>query len=455
MNFGRRPKLVGPLMRLACAALAGAVCSPAFAAPPVRLVKGPYLTGLCESGVEVRIEFDGAAPATLEVETGTNGARVRSFEDRLGSTMHVLRATDLAPATSFSYVVRVEGKAVGRGRFTTAPKPDSGAQLKFLVYGDDRTDPTAHAAVVRALAASPSDFLLNTGDMVEDGGRAEDWQSFFDVESPLLRDRALFVAIGNHELYDDRAGANFARYFGFAGPNGRLQPYGTFRLSNVRFFVLNSLHDWASGEERQWLEAELGRADSEPGLMWRVAVMHHGPWSSGPHGANALLVSSHVPQLLAAHGVDLLFAGHDHIYERGESAGIKYVTSGGGGAPLYRASKIASTRKAESTYHFVEVTTGGEEIRLSARRLDGSVLDQCGFGKGRGWDCDVPEVASATDRSEKGVGSPAGALPIPTTSSPARCSSGTLGFRGASTFGALLLVAAVALSRARRRGTPV
>src|SRR5208283_1336658 len=107
---------------------------------------------------------------------------------------------------AYSYMIRVDGKIVGQGRFSTATKQASGARLKFLVYGDDRTDATAHAAVVRALAATPSDFLVNTGDMVEDGGRGADWQSFFDVEAPLLRDRPIFVAIGNHELYDDRAG---------------------------------------------------------------------------------------------------------------------------------------------------------------------------------------------------------------------------------------------------------
>jgi len=428
----------------------------AQSARPVRLQKGPYLTGLCESGVDVRFELDGAAAATVEVDRAAGATEARTFEDRTRTTMHVVRATDLAPAATYAYVVRVDGKTIGTGRFTTAPKPESGAPLKFLVYGDDRTDPTAHAAVVRELGASSSDFLVNTGDMVEDGGRAEDWQSFFDVEAPLLRDRALFVAIGNHELYDDRAGANFARYFGFSGPDGRPQPYGTFRLSNVRFFFLNSLHDWTSGEERRWLETELGRSDGEPGLVWRIAVMHHGPWSAGPHGANPALIGAHVPELLAAHRVDLLFAGHDHIYERGESAGTKFVTSGGGGAPLYRASKNPSTRKAESTYHFVEVTTGADEIRLLARRLDGSVLDQCGFGKGRGWDCDPPDVkvalsAPRTETSPEGV---AASRPGDTESPRRRWGCEVFDRHAPRALGALAAAAAIgvgALARARRR----
>ncbi len=451
---------MGRLVRVACvlSVLASPWASSAAGARPVKLLKGPYLTGLSESGADVRFELDGAASAAIDVDGGATTSGGHTFTDRAPATMHVLRATDLAPATAYSYVVRVDGQAVGHGRFTTAPKEAPGAQLKFLVYGDDRTDPTAHAAVVRALGASPSDFLVNTGDMVEDGGRAGDWQSFFDVEAPLLRDRALFVAIGNHELYDDRAGANFARYFGFVGPSGRPQAYGTFRLANVRFFFLNSLHDWSSGEERQWLETELGRSDREPGLAWRIAVMHHGPWSSGPHGANSALVSAHVPELLSAHGVDLVLAGHDHIYERGETEGMKYVTSGGGGAPLYRSSQTPSTRKAESTYHFVEVTAGDQEIRLVARRLDGSVLDQCGFGKGKGWDCDATDVqvTRTSDRAQPPDASIAGVAPasppLEATSSPARCACHMLGSRAASTSGALFLATLVGLALAQRRG---
>ena len=123
-----------------------------------------------------------------------------------------------------------------------------------------------HAAVVKALAAAPSDFLVNTGDLVEDGGRAFDWQTFFDIEAPLLRDRALFVSIGNHELHDDRAGANFAKYFGFAAAGEAPRPYGTARVGSTRLFFLNAMHDWSAGEEREWLEQELTRADAEAAL---------------------------------------------------------------------------------------------------------------------------------------------------------------------------------------------
>jgi hypothetical protein len=430
------------------------------------LLKGPYLTGLSESGVDVRFELDAPSPARIEVRPdAADAAAPVVFEDG-PSAMHQVRVSGLAAARLYSYAVRIAGRVVGEGRFSTAPSPESGAPLKFLVNGDNRSDTVVHAAVVRAMGAVPSDFIVNTGDMVEKGDSREDWQSFFDIEARLVRERPLFVAIGNHELYDDRAGANFARYFGFPGPASSQQPYGTVRLSNVRFFFLNAVHDWASGEERTWLERELSHADAEPGLVWRIAVMHQGPWSGGPHGGNAMFVRARGPELLEAHHIDLLFAGHDHIYERGEgNGGLKYVISGGGGAPLYTVSRAASTRKAEAVYHFVEVdtrTSSREEIHLVARRLDGTVLDECGFKKGGPWDCDAYAAADANAAAitvagagaSQGLGGAASATSSPPFSSPTtRCGCASPGASGGGRASAgLVLSAVLAAMSLRRRG---
>jgi hypothetical protein len=215
----------------------------------VHLAKGPYLTGLAEDRVDVRFELDGSSAATVVVAPEAQGqgdagaARIVTDE---AATMHMARVTGLAPGTAYGYEVRLAGAAIARGRFVTAPKPGVFAPVTFLVYGDDRSDEDAHAALVRVLQSTPSDLLVNTGDIVADGGNAADWQSFFRIEAPLLHDRALFLCIGNHELYDDQAGSNFARYFGFpeTSPGGGPQPYGTARWGGTRFFFLNGMHDW-------------------------------------------------------------------------------------------------------------------------------------------------------------------------------------------------------------------
>src|SRR5579859_962605 len=217
----------------------------AHASPaPARIAKGPYLTGLSDQGTDVRFELDASGPAVVEVLREGDSDPPRVFDDHKTDAFHVIPLRGLQPASRYSYTVRAGGAVLGTGRFATAPKIDSGAPLRFLVYGDDRTDPAAHQVVVRALEAMPSDLLVNTGDLVEDGASADDWRSFFDTETPLLRNRPIFVSIGNHELYDDWAGANFARFFGLSGETGGATPYGSVRIAGVRFFFLNGMHDW-------------------------------------------------------------------------------------------------------------------------------------------------------------------------------------------------------------------
>jgi calcineurin-like phosphoesterase family protein len=377
---------------LTCAAHSGV----ALAGPQV---KGPYLTGLSDGGVVVKFELAAPAAAMLQVTREAPGVPAPvalKFESRQPASMHDIAATGLEPGAAYRYVVRSGGASVGEGRFVTAPRPDANAPLTFLLYGDDRTDTAAHTAVARAMEKVPSDFLINTGDLVEEGNSDSDWQSFFDIESALLRDRPLFAAIGNHELHHDPSGARFMRYFGFPDTSGATHLYGTVRLSNLRLFFLNGVHDWTSGDERQWLEGELARADGEAGLVWRVVVVHDGPWSAGPHGPNERLVAAHVPELLAAHKVDLLLAGHDHTYQRGDAGAIKYIVSGGAGAPLYEITRqLATTRRALSTFHFVEIKTNADEIRIVARRPDGAEIDRCGMRKGAAWDCDPPSAPPA------------------------------------------------------------
>jgi hypothetical protein len=392
------------------------------------LAKGPYVTAVAETTATVRAELSSAAPVTLEVVREDAGASpdvggggdagaARRFASK-SAAMQVIHCDGLTPGTRYAYSLLVVGSPAGRGHFITAPAPSSSAPQTFLVYGDDRTDDDAHAAVVRAMSAVPAEFLVNTGDMVADGGSAANWATFFTIEHDLLRERPLFAAIGNHELYDDTAGAAFARYFGFEGPDG-MHPYGTVRLGAVRLFFLNGMNDFAGGPEREWLERALATADAEPGVAWRIAVVHQGPWSSGPHGPNTRLVGAQVPQLLAAHHVDLVLSGHDHLYERGDAGALKYIVSGGGGAPVYRdIHPTGTTRKVEPVHHFVEVTTTPEALRIVAHRADGSILERCGFTRGGPWDCDAASSAASGARGYPDASSPLGSSAASTSGAP-------------------------------------
>jgi acid phosphatase type 7 len=369
---------------------------------------GPYLTGLSDTGVAVRFELPVATGASVLVVPEAPGKApivTRTFESPEKTTMHEVRLSGLSAHVAYKYAVRSSDGLIGEGRFVTAPVPDASSAVTFLLYGDDRTDVAAHSAVARAMGQVPADFLVNTGDLVDDGASSDGWHSFFDVEASLLRSRTLFAAVGNHELFRDPTGARFLRYFGFHEQGEAPRLYGTARLGNSRFFFIDSEHPWDAGnEERQWLERELERADTEAGVVWRFVVAHDGPWSAGPHGPNARLLRAGVPELLAAHHVDLFLSGHDHTYQRGDAGRIKYIVSGGAGAPLYEIARdIPTTRKAVSAYHFVEIRTTSQEIAIVARRPDGAEIDRCNLKKPSEWDCDPPPTANLPGPAQPAV----------------------------------------------------
>src|SRR5882672_10625051 len=108
------------------------------------------------------------------------------------------------------------------------------------------------------------------------------------------------------------------------------------------------------------------------------------------------------------------------------------------------------TRKAEATYHFVEVSTTGSALKIVAHRLDGTVLDRCGFGKEAPWDCDRP-------RSAPDAGLTPSLPPVPDApqahGASTHCACDVPGMRTFGASSAILLGAGFVAGRVRRRGS--
>ncbi|MBX3229128.1 MAG: metallophosphoesterase [Labilithrix sp.] len=418
-----------------------------------RITKGPWVQRVGTTSAVVRVEVDPPSAASLEVNAGADGGAARTMQDADVKALHAFALDALAPATRYTYSVHA-GDASKLASFTTAPPDDTTTPFRFLVYGDNRTDDAAHAGVVRAMVASPADLLIHTGDFVENGGSLPQWQRFFEIEAPLLEARVLVSAVGNHELVDG-SGVSYVKFFG--PPNGErvAKPEHlnhTFRWGSTRFFLLNGLdHFKPASAERSWLEKVLSDADGEKGLTWRVVVVHHGPWSSGPHGGNPRLHERGVPALFKRHGVDLVLSGHDHVYERGLGAGLPFVVSGGGGAPLYKLrARIPESRKSETVHHFVEADVGPRVMQLTALRADGSRIERCALSKdAEGWFCgDL--AATPPDGGAPALGEPEKA-PAPGAAPSPRCSCRAAGdARGAgAAFPWALALVAYAVRRRR------
>lgn len=346
---------------------------PTATRPPaadVTLYRGPYLQSVTTDSVIVVWETD--RPASGEVVYGETAAYGRRVTAPAVRSRHAVTLTGLAPYTNYHYRIESQGRLPDGSTdawFRTAALPDasSSVSLTFVVFGDTRTQHERHRAVVERIAAYAPDFVLHTGDLVADGTDERQWDLFFAIERDLLAHAPFFPVLGNHErnavLYFD----NF-----YLPANER---WYTFVNGPVRFIALqvDGYASFALGSEQYtWLEQTL-QANTYP---WLCVYFHIPPYTSVEEELEHQVRRTLTP-LFEQYGVDLVFSGHKHSYERNEVQGITYIVTAGGGAPLYpMAEREPGQVVFASAYHFVVVTINGDYLIGEAISVTGELLDR-------------------------------------------------------------------------------
>ena len=201
--------------------------------------------------------------------------------------------------------------------------PNKESNVRFMVVGDTGTGTDQQqqlaAIMLRYRQIFPFEFALMLGDNMYGGEKAIDYkQKFEDVYRPLLDQKVKFyAALGNHDDSNQR----FYEFFNMDG-----QEYYRFTKGNVSFYSLNS--NYMDKKQLDWFNGKLA-ADTS---TWKIAFFHHPPYSSGgAHGSDTKLREI-VEPIFQKYGVNVVFAGHEHFYERLKpQKGIFYFISGSGG----------------------------------------------------------------------------------------------------------------------------
>jgi len=303
------------------------------------------------------------------------------------------------------------------------------SRFSFIVYGDTRgrrdgVDPQyEHSLIVdamlRTIARSrsgpePVRFVLQSGDAVVNGRNAAEWNvSFVGLVNRLTTEGGVpyFLAPGNHDVTssDDLASpgraeglrnylAAMAQLIPPDGATRRLSGYPTYAFGFGNTFVLAIDSNIADDSVQfAWARGQLEGLDRRR-YTHIAAFFHHPPFSSGPHGGSRVerptqQVRDRWMPLFRAHGVDLVFTGHEHLFEHwverwkgndGRWRRMDQVVTGGGGAPLYpymgepdlsaylRAGIADSVRvqhlvkpgvwNGDNAYHFLVVHVDGARV---------------------------------------------------------------------------------------------
>lgn len=336
--------------------LSGAEPKPAPPSASPSLRRGPFVQSV------------GSTQATVCVETTSPIAAKLSFEGRVledsAKVRHLFELKELKPGQRYSYTVEPGGIT---GSFKTAPDPDG--DLFFIAWGDSRTYYERLARISALAAKDLPDFTVHSGDLVDEGSSPEDWDHFFESAAPLLRTGALWPALGNHE-----AGAKlYFDLFLLPEPGN----YYTFTAGPAQFFVLDSNWEFRrDARQLAWFESELKKSKSR----FKFVVTHY-PLVSCPDDDFIFEKQSSMygiyGSLIEEAKVTAVFQGHNHNYQRAERKGVLYITTGGGGAPLYPVGELTSeTKFAREVNHYVRVRLTGRRMALEAVDLTGQVIDQ-------------------------------------------------------------------------------
>lgn len=342
------------------------------------IVRGPIVGDVGVSSAVIHVETDPNLGAVLE--WGTSSKLDQTITSEPGR-VHTFTLSGLPARTKISYRVTAGGARTPIYMLHTAPAV--GDVVRIGVYGDVRGGHDVHRRVVDAMLGEALDVVSVTGDMVLRGSDEADWQRFFAITRELLAQVRYLPAIGNHDLGWSRADPDvFALPPGPAGRPERAYWY-SLQIADVHLVFLDS-NAYERVEQEHWLDADLTAARSK-GARAIIVFTHDGPYSRGIHRGNSIARDRYVP-ILARHHADLLIAGHDHMYQRGEHGGLRYMVSGGGGASLYKASCGERGKpkcpddgmlSLKSEHHFIVLTVSGSTLEMCPRRSDGKLLEPC------------------------------------------------------------------------------
>ncbi len=331
--------------------------------------------------------------------------------DRAGGFLvHEAHVCGLTASTRYFYKVGGAGAWSGVFDVSTSPTIGTSEVWRFGVTGDSRNEPTIFAETQARLQAAAVDMQIFSGDAVVLGPNQGEWDAFFEATNgtvsvqDVLARIPFMVANGNH----DGLATNFLAQFALPqqvspGERGEGEEWYSFDYGNAHFIVLNdtSTADLIANQQRDWLRADLTAVDRAV-TPW-VFVMHHSPMytCATAHGPETTLRASWQP-LFDEFGVDFVFNGHNHEYERSlpirgfasgttegqvqpsgthgipqAANGTVYVVAAGAGAPLYGVDQASTgyTVFAESTRNYVVIEIEGKTMRYHAYRLDGTDLD--------------------------------------------------------------------------------
>jgi hypothetical protein len=282
-----------------------------------------------------------------------------SCEVGSAGTCHTVPLTGLQPGTRYYYRLLTNGTQVlATTYFQTFKAPTDTSELYFTIVGDWGQGSSAQGQIGNNINADDPPLVMTVGDNAYTNGTQSDWDNNVFItqwKNGILRRGVFMPVLGNHDLNNVGASnwQSSVEIKMHALPRnanaGQEERYYSFDYGNAHFVVLDSNPPGINATQTAWLQADLAATTRK----WKFVFFHHTPYSCA--NGIASIGSDHTVRdtwgpIFEQAGVDIVFDGHDHSYERTHlmndyntgGPGTIYIMTGGGGASLDGAAQVDS-----------------------------------------------------------------------------------------------------------------
>ncbi len=242
--------------------------------------------------------------------------------------------------------------------------------VRFAVIGDSGTGDQEQYEVAKEMEAYREavgfDFVIMLGDNIYGGHEPRDLAQKFEMPYKPLLDAGVkfYASLGNH---DD---PNVERLYKPFNMNG--ERYHTFKRGDVQFLALDS--NYMDAKQLTWVEQNLRSS----GARWKICYFHHPLYNDGKSHGPDLDLRNQLTPLLKLYGVNAVFSGHEHAYERIKPEdGIYYFIQGSSGKlvkdDFHRSEIMEKSFDRDRTFMLIEID--GDKLFFQTVSRTGQTVD--------------------------------------------------------------------------------
>lgn len=353
---------------------------------------GPYLQDVRGDSIGIMWVTNGSETSKVEYKNDTFAGNNSNNHHQCISVpgtkcFHRVNLTGLKPDSSYEYRVHFNDSLdLWTDYYTFHTAPDAGTPFRIAVYGDTRLDfsnsidAAKHSEVVKQMISHNPETVIHVGDFALDGKCYDEWfPQFFSPIEPFIHYISFFTAIGNHEVQNMACTQFNSVLYDYFFPE---KLWYSFTYGDARFIGLQieSEHYNINKYSTQidWLKKELNSSEYLSS-DWHIVFFHSSVFTNDINHTNNQKVIKQLIPLFQKSGVDMVFSGHSHTYERSSKEGIYYIVTGGGGADISKfrdnTSNDSFSQVRVLDYNHVTLDISPENVKLNAWYNNGSVLD--------------------------------------------------------------------------------